>query len=128
MIMSKYRQPTKTNNVNRYLSARIEVATHFVLLLLLMNFSVFYANAQRQQEQIVYVSEGEELDHIQLTTGAGGQAKKLTIQQQSFLAATPSLSFDGERVAYVWQMARGGQWHYDIYIRSYAVESKYVII
>ncbi len=116
MIIRNCHQPTNVSDSNCYLFARIEVVTYVLLLLLLMTLIVFSANAQRQQEQIVFVSEGEELDQIQLSTGAAGQVKKLTIQQQSFLAATPSLSFDGERVAYVWQMARGRQWHYDIYI------------
>ena len=104
------------NRVSRRKKQVIEGVSRYVFLLLLMNFGAFSANAQRQQEQIVFVSEGEEVDQIQLSTGAGGQVKELTIQQQSFYSATPSLSFDGKRVAYVWQMAHGGQWHYDIHV------------
>ena len=104
------------NQVRQWKKHVIEVVTRFVFLSILMNFSILPATAQKQQEQIVFVSEGEELDCIQLSSGAGGQVKKLTLQQKSFLASTPSLSFDGERVAYVWQIDRDRQWHYDIYI------------
>ena len=80
------------------LFSRIAVAARSVFLLLLMNLSVFSANAQRQQEQIVFVSEGDDRDEIHLSTPGGGQIQKLTLQQKRY--ATPSLSFDGERVAF----------------------------
>ena len=112
MIMRNRHQSSKTCDVNSWAPARIEVATHFVLLLLLMNFSVFHANAQRQQEQIVFVSEGDDRDEIHLSKPGGGQIQVLTLQQKRY--ATPSLSFDGERVAFA--SADGRSRNYDIFV------------
>ena len=112
MIIQKSYQPTKSYDAYRYLPARIEVVTHFVLLLLLMNFVVFPANAQKQQEQIVFVSEGDDRDEIHLSKPGGGQIQKLTLQQKRY--ATPSLSYDGERLAFA--SADGRSRNYDIFV------------
>ena len=98
MKIRQCRQPTKTYDVNRCLWARIEVVTRYVFLLLLMNFSVFSAYAQQEQEQIVLLSEEAGFQQIHLTNGVGGLIKQLTLQGRYF---TPSLSFDGERISFV---------------------------
>ena len=116
MMIGLRHQPTKTSNANRYSPARIEVVTHVLLLLLLINLSVFSANAQSQQEQIVFVSQSEDLEQIKLSNGAGSQVKQLTDEEPSFHVATPSLSFDGERIAYVWPFDRSGQWQNEIFV------------
>ncbi len=103
MFMSRCHRPTKTYYANCYLSARIEAVTRFFLFLLL-NFSVLSANAQWQREQIVFVSQGDESNQLRLTNGLGGLAKNLTLQGFYF---TPSLSFDGKRVAFVSFIPRG---------------------
>ena len=112
MIMRNRRQSSKTCDVNSCAPARVVVATHFVLLLLLMNFSVLPANAQQQQEQIIFVSEGDDRDEIHLSKPGGGQIQKLTLQQKRY--ATPSLSFDGKRVAFA--SAEGRSRNYDIFV------------
>ena len=114
MIIQKCYQPTKTYDANRYLLARTEVVTHFVLLLLLMNFIVLPANAQKQQEQIVFVSEVADLEQIHLRKAGGGRVKtsKLTLQEPTGSYFTPSLSYDGERVAFASRLGR----NYDIYV------------
>ena len=112
MIIAKCHQRTNTCDVNRYLSARIEVVTQVVILLFLMNFIVFPANAQNQQEQIVFVSEGGDRDEIHLSKPGGGQIQKLTFQQKRY--ATPSLSYDGKRVAF--SSADGRSRDYDIFV------------
>ncbi len=104
MTMWRCHQPTKTNDANHYLPASIEVVTRFVLLLLLMNLSAFSVNAQRQREQIVFVSEDAGPQQIRLANGAGGQVKKLTLQGRY---STPSLSFDGKRIAFVSSVNQG---------------------
>ena len=106
MTMRQCHQPTKTCDSNRYLLARIEIHTGYVIffLLLLLHFSVLSANAQWQREQIVFVSEDAGPQQIHLTNGAGGQVKKLTLQGRY---STPSLSFDGERVAFVSSVNQG---------------------
>ena len=75
MTMRKCHQPTKTYYANRFLSARLEVHTGYVLfvLLLLLHFGAFSANAQRQQEQIVFVAQSEDREQIHLSNGKGGQ-------------------------------------------------------
>ena len=101
MTMRKCHQPAKTCDANRHLSARIEMDKHyalFLLLLLLMNFCVFTANAQKGQEQIVLLSEVAGFQEIHLKNGAGVLIKKLTFPGSYY---TPSLSFDGERIAFV---------------------------
>ncbi len=114
MIIAKCHQQTHTCDANRYLSARIEVVTHFVISLLLMYFGVFPANAQKQQEQIVFVSEVADLDQIHLRKAGGGRVKtnKLTLQEPTGSYLTPSLSFDGEQVAFASRLGR----NYDIYV------------
>ncbi len=118
MIIRKCHQPTRTYDANCYLSAGIEVVTRYVLLLLLINLGVFSANAQMQQEQIVFVSEGADLEQIRLRKVGGGQVttNNLTLQAPEGSYSTPSLSFDGERVAFVWPIDRNREWHFDIYI------------
>ena len=113
MIIRKYHQPTETYDANRYLSARIGVVARLFLFLLL-SFSVFSANAQNQQEQIVFVSEGADLEQIRLRKAGGGRVKtsKLTLQEPTGTYFTPSLSFDGERVAFASRLGR----NYDIYV------------
>ncbi|MDE0187458.1 MAG: hypothetical protein OXP71_18615 [Candidatus Poribacteria bacterium] len=114
MIIAKCHQQTSTRDANRHLSARIEVVTHFVILLLPMYFGVFSANAQKQQEQIVFVSEVAELEQIHLRKAGGGRVKtnKLTLQEPEGSYFTPSLSFDGEQVAFASRLGR----NYDIYV------------
>ncbi len=112
MIIAKCHQQTNTCDANRYLSARVEVVTHFVILLLLMNFIVFPANAQNLQEQIVFVSELGDIQQIHLSMPGGGQIQKLTLQHKRY--ATPSLSFDGERVAFASADRRSR--NYDIFV------------
>ena len=114
MIIQKCHQPTNTYDANRYLLARSEVVTQFVFLLLLMNFIVLPANAQKQQEQIVFLSEFVDLQQILLRKAAVGQVKtnKLTLQEPTGTYFTPSLSYDGERVAFTSRLGR----NYDIYV------------
>ena len=114
MLKAKCRQQTSTCDVNRYLSTRIEVVTHFVILLFLMNFGIFPADALNQQEQIVFVSEVAELEQIHLRKAGGGRVKtyKLTKQEPEGSYFTPSLSFDGEQVAFASRLGR----NYDIYV------------
>ena len=118
MTMREFNQPAKTRDSNRYMLARIEVHTGYVLfvLLLLLHFGAFSANAQRQQEQIVFVAQSEDREQIHLSNGKGGQVKKLTNQELSFRVAIPSLSFDGEQVAYVWRFGGRGQWQCEIFV------------
>ena len=113
MTMWKCHQLTKTCDVNRCAPARNEVVTPcvFVLLLLTLNFGVFSTNAQWQREQIVFVSQEADFQQIRLTNGLGGQVKNLTLQGRY---ATPSLSFDGKRVAFAWSAHR---WqNYEIFL------------
>ena len=77
-----------------------------------MNFSIFPADAQNQQEQIVFVSEGGDRDEIHLSKPGGGQIQKLTLLQGHY--STPSLSYDGERVAFA--SAVGRSQDYDIFV------------
>ena len=112
MTIRKCHQPAITYDSNCFLSTRIEVVTYFVILLFLVNFIVFPANAQNQQEQIVFVSEGEDRDEIHLSKPGGGQIQKLTLQQKRY--ATPSLSYDGKRVAFA--SADGRSRDYDIFV------------
>ena len=114
MIMRNRHQSPKTCDVNSWAPARIEVATQFVLLLLLMNFIVLPANGQKQQEQIVFVSEAADLEQIHLRKAGGGRVKtsKLTLQEPTGTYFTPSLSYDGERVAFASRPER----NYDIYV------------
>ena len=114
MIIHKCYQPTKTYDTYRYLLARTKVFTCFVLLLFLMNFIVLPANGQKQQEQIVLVFEGADLEQIHLRKAGGGQVKtnKLTLQEPTGTYFTPSLSYDGERVAFASLLGR----NYDIYV------------
>ena len=114
MIIQKCYQPTKTYDTNRYLLARTKVFTCFVLLLFLMNFIVLPANAQKQQEQIVLVFEGADLEQIHLRKAGGGQVKtnKLTLQEPKGTYFTPSLSNDGERLAFASRLRRNS----DIYV------------
>ncbi len=112
MTIRKCHQPAITYDANRYLSTRIEAVTHLVILSILMNFSIFPADAQNQQEQIVFVSEGDDRDEIHLSKPGGGQIQKLTLQQKRY--ATPSLSFDGKRVAFA--SADGRSRDYDIFV------------
>ena len=114
MTIRKCGQTAETRDANRRLRERIEVHTRyalFLLLLLLMNFSVFSANAQKGQEQIVFVSQEADLQQIRLTNGLGGQVKKLTLQGSY---AGPSLSYDGKQVAFSWLAHRGR--NYEVYI------------
>ena len=92
--------------------ARTEVVIHCVLLLLLMYLIVIPVYAQRQQEQIVFVSEGGGHDEIHLSKLRGGQVQKLTLKQGRY--TTPSLSFDGKRVAFA--SATGLSRDYDIFV------------
>ena len=112
MIIAKCHQQTNTCDANRYLSARVEVVTHFVILLFMVNFIVFPASAQNRQEQIVFVSEGDDRDEIHLSKPGVGQIQKLTFQQKRY--ATPSLSYDGKRVAFA--SADGRSRDYDIFV------------
>lgn len=112
MTIRKCHQPAITYDANRYPSTRIEVVTHFVILSILMNFGIFPADAQNQQEQIVFVSEGDDRDEIHLSKPGGGQIQKLTLQQKRY--ATPSLSYDGKRVAFA--SADGRSRDYDIFV------------
>lgn len=100
MIIQKSYQPTKTYDANCYVSGRITIVTRYVFLLLLLqlNFSVFSASAQKGREQIVFVSGEGDLQQIHLSKAGGGQVQKLTLQHKRY--ATPSLSYDGERVAF----------------------------
>ena len=106
MTIRKCNRPTKTCYANGYLPVRIDVHTRNVLfiLLLLLHFSVYSANAQRQREQIVFVSEDAGPQQIRLANGAGVQVKKLTLQGRY---STPSLSFDGKRIAFVSSVNQG---------------------
>ena len=114
MIITKCHQRTNTCDANRYLSARIEVVTHLVILSILMNFGFFPADAQNLQEQIVFVSEVADLEQIHLRKAGGGRVKtnKLTLQEPTGSYLTPSLSFDGEQVAFASRLGR----NYDIYV------------
>ena len=112
MIIVNCNQQISTCYANRYLSARTDIVTHVVFLLLLMNICVISANAQRHKEQIVFVSEGEDRDEIHLSKPGGGQIQKLTLQPKRY--ATPSLSYDGKRVAFA--SADGGSRDYDIFV------------
>ena len=108
MTIRKCHQPAITYDANYFLLTSIEAVTHFVILLLLMNFIVLPANAQNQQEQIVFVSEVADLEQIHLRKAGGGRVKtnKLTLQEPEGSYVTPSLSFDGERVAFASRLGR----------------------
>ncbi len=112
MTIRKCHQPAITYDSNCFLSTRIEAVTLFVILSILMNFSIFPADAQNLQEQIVFVSEGDDRDEIHLSKPGGGQIQKLTLQQKRY--ATPSLSYDGKRVAFA--SADGRSRDYDIFV------------
>lgn len=112
MTIRKCHQPAITYDSNCFLSTRIEVGAHFVILLFLMNFIVFPADAQNQQEQIVFVSELGDLQQIHLSKPGGGQIQKLTLQHKRY--ATPSLSYDGKRVAFASAGRRSR--NYDIFV------------
>ncbi len=79
-----------------------------------MNFGIFPADAQKQQEQMVFVSEGADLEQIHLRKARGGRVKtsKLTLQEPTGTYFTPSLSFDGELVTFTSLLGR----NYDIYV------------
>ena len=113
MIIKNWHQPIITFDANRYLPVRVGVFTCIVLLFLL-SFSVLSANARKQQEQIAFVSEFADLQQILLRKAAVGQVKtnKLTLQEPTGTYFTPSLSYDGERVAFASRLGR----NYDIYV------------
>ena len=101
---------TETYDANRYLAARIGVVTRLFLFLLL-SFSVFSANALQQQEQIVYVSDKADIQKIYVRKADGSLVKQLTLEGRYL---TPSLSFDGKRVALA--SADGRSRDYDIFV------------
>ena len=112
MTIRKCHQPAITYDANRYPSTRIAAVTYLVILSILMNFGIFPAKAQNQQDQIVFVTEGGDRDEIHLSKPGGGQIQKLTLQQKRY--ATPSLSYDGKRVAFA--SADGRSRDYDIFV------------
>lgn len=112
MTVRQHFQPTKTHVANCYHVSRIEVVSRYFILSLLMNFSVFFANAQKGREQIVYVSEEAGLQRIRLRKAGDGQVKELTSPQNRY--STPSLSFDGERIAFASKKVRSR--NYDIFV------------